>query len=193
MLSTINDVRPFVRDFELRIRKVLEAAWDEWMEIPNRGRLSPRSRASIVFDFIRAGAISEFDDDPNVMVILKGQTVHFLFENRVLLRFKKANDSGLGSNIETQAVLEFIDPQLELPGMLPEIHRVEVCYHLDELATRMDLITVTARRRDFRLWSYELECPPSADIVQIPPSLDGDTPPPQIRVRTPKQGYETSE
>ena len=193
MLPTIDDVHPVVQDFEPRMRKVLEAAWDDWMAMPSRGRLSPRSRASIVFDFIRAGAIDEFDGDPEVRVIEKGQTVHFLFRDRILARFKKASGSGLGSNIETQAVLEFIDPQLSLPDFLPEVHRVEVCYHLDSLATRIDLLTVAARQRHRCLWSYELECPPSADIVPIPTPVRGDTPPPEIWLRTPAQESDIDE
>jgi len=186
LLPTKDDVRPILRDFELRIRAILEAAWDEWMEMPNRSRFSSRTRASAVFDFIKRRALEEFEGDRNIRAIPKGQTVHFLFRDRVLVRFKKANGSGLGSNIETQAVLEFIDHELTIPDLLPDIYRVEVCYHLDELATNVSRIAVTARQQHKRLWSYEVEQPTAAEVEYFPSPPDGDIPPPVVRVRKSK-------
>ena len=153
---TVADVRPILQSFEIRMRKILEDAWDEWLEIPDRARFSPRSRASMVFDFIRRRAIAEFDGDRDIRIIDKGQTVQFLIKDKVLVRFKKANGAGLGSNIETQAVLEFVDLQLTIPNLLPDIFRIEVCYYLDSLGMQMDALMVTARDRNHKLWSYPL-------------------------------------
>lgn len=191
-IPTIDGVQNVLRDFELRMREILDGAWNEWLGLPDRARFSPRTRASIIFDFIKLRAVSEFDGDPNIRVLPKGQTVQFLFKNRVLVRFKKANSSGLGSNIETQAVLQFIDPQLELPDLLPEIYKVEVCYHLDELATKIAQMAVTAREMNRKLWSYELQAPPSAEITSLPPR-GPDVQPPQVRVRKRKDDSDTSE
>ena len=193
MAPTVDDVRPILCDFELRMRRVLNAAWDEWMEVPDRARFSARSRASMVFDFIRTGALDEFDGDPNINVIPQGQTVRYIFLNRILVRFKKANNVGLGSNIQTQAELDFIDPQLEFPGLLPEIYHIEVWYHLNKLATHIDQLAVTARRENQKLWSYELQHPPSAEILPFPPDPDGGGRPPEVRVRELKPEAEISE
>ena len=108
----------------------------------------------MVFDFIKRRALEEFDGDPNIRAIPKGQTAHFLFRDQVLVRFKKANVSGLGSNIETQAVLDFIDHEQTIPGSLPDLFRVEVCYHLDDLATFADF---------WMVWSLHIRrmCPAS--------------------------------
>ena len=111
----------------------------------------------------------------------------------MLVRFKKANNAGLGSNIQTQAVLDFVDPQLEIRDLLPEIHHIEVCYHLDKLATHMDQLAVTARQGNRKLWSYELQHPPSAEIVPFSPAPDGGERPPEVRVRKPKPESEISE
>ena len=119
----------------------------------------------------------------------------FTFFFRIVSWFalRRANDVGLGSNIRTQAVLDFIDPQFELPDLLPEIHHIEVCYHLDKLATYMDQIAVTARQSDRKLWSYELQHPPSAQILPFPPAPGGGERPPEVRIRNPKPESETSE
>lgn len=182
--APIDLVKKVLDDFELRMREILEGAWEDWQSTSHRALMSPRSRASIIFDFIKARALVEFDGDPNIRAIPKGQTVHFLFRNRVLVRFKKANSAGLGSNIETQAVIEFVDPQFPLFA-LPPIYHVEVCYHLDKLATRMAMLAVTARQRNHKLWAYELDRPASGAVVPLPAPPPADATPPQVRPRKP--------
>ena len=77
------------------------------------------------FRRLKTTALAEFDGNTDIHAIVDGQTVKFLFRDQVLVRFKKANSKGIGSNIETQAVLEFVDPQLKLPQFLPEIYKIE--------------------------------------------------------------------
>jgi hypothetical protein len=120
-----------------------------------------------VFDFARHRALIEFGDDAEIQVIPKGQTVQFLFRNRVLVRIKKANAKGLGSNIQTQAVIEFVNPQIPLFD-LPEIYHVEVCYQEDLYASRIASIAVTARQLYRKIWSYELLRPGTASVVPMP-------------------------
>ena len=182
-IAPMNDVRRILEDFEVRLRAILEAAWQEWLELPNRARFSARSRASCVFDIIRRMALEEFHGDPNIRAIPKGQTVHFLFRDQVLVRFKKANGAGVGANIETQAVIQFVDPQMSIPGLLPEIYRVEVCYHLNKLQTQMDTLAVTARDRRRKIWSYELARPASGSVVPLPPPPPVDEALPEVRIR----------
>jgi hypothetical protein len=183
----IDEVKDILEDFELRLRQILEGAWEDWQTMSHRAILSPRSRASIIFDFIRTRALADFDGDANIRAIPKGQTVHFLIRDRVLMRFKKANSAGLGSNIETQAVIEFVDPQLPL-FELPPVYHIEVCYHLDKLATRMALLAVTARQRNTKLWAYELDRPAvggTGTVVWLPDSPATDGTPPEVRPRKP--------
>ena len=78
MPLTVDNVRPILCDFELRIRTVHDAAWNEWMEVSDGGRFSARSRASMVFDFIRTGALEEFDGDPNIIPIIKSPSGDFM-------------------------------------------------------------------------------------------------------------------
>ena len=77
--------------------------------------------------------LAEFQDDKDIRVMTEKQTVKFLFKDQVFTKFKKGNDKGVGSNIETQAVLDFIDPNRLIPGLLPDILRVEFCYGIDAL------------------------------------------------------------
>ena len=73
------DVKAVLADFEARLRAVVDLAWQEWGAQPNKGRFVflPRVRAVMVFDFIARHALAEFDKDPNIRVIPKGQqTLH---------------------------------------------------------------------------------------------------------------------
>jgi hypothetical protein len=181
---TLDEVRSILEDFELRMRMILEGAWEDWQSMPDRAVFSARTRASAVFDFIRKRAIAEFDGDPNIRIMPEGQTVKFLFRDRALVRFKKANPRGLGSTIETQAVIEFVDPQIPL-FELPPIFHVEVCYHLNKLATEMASLAVTARQRNTKLWAYELRRSRLPDVVPLPTAPQPEGAPPEVRPRQP--------
>jgi len=190
-----DEVRHILTDFEQRIRAILDRAWTEWLEMPKKGKLSARSRASVVFDFIKDHALTEFDGDPDIHPVMEGQTVKFLFRDQVLIRFKKANSKGIGSNIETQAVLEFVDPQLSIPQFLPDIFKVEVCYVLDKLATKMEMVAVTKRSRRRKIWSYPIFGGEASNVIELPPRPSGpsDNALPQVRPRKTADKPQTSE
>lgn len=194
-IPTMNDIRPVLADFELRFRSVLEGAWAGWDALPAwfRAQTSRRSRASIIYDSIKRLALIEFKGDPDVRPIEKGQTLQLLVRDSVVLRFKKANSLGLGSNIETQAVIAFIDPQLTIPDLLMDIFKVEVCYHLNKIETGMALLAVTARDRHRKIFSYELKHPRSAELHRLPDPPDSGLKPPEVHVRVSKDKPETSE
>ena len=185
---TIAAVRPILHDFELRLRKAIEAGWSDWMKMPGRAKmLFGRTRSNVVFDHIARHAKAEFEGDRDVRVITKDQTVKFLFRGQVLARIKKGNSIGLGQNVRTQAVLAFITPQAEIPGLLKDLYKIEICYKLDDLATKMERIVVTARAMNRKLWSYELRGRgEGAEVIEFPapaPALG----PPAVRIRKPKR------
>jgi hypothetical protein len=173
-----DEVKAILVRFETRIRSVVDQAWREWQDFPFRGRFifPRRARAVIVFDFIARIAVAEFDGDPDVRVDVKKQTVHFLFRDQVFLRFKKGNEKGVGSNIRTQEVLNFIDPQGVIPGLIPEIMKIEIVYTPDKIGIGLQEVAVVARGLQKRIWSYPLD-QPSAAIEPIPTRPPDVTPP----------------
>ena len=173
-------VKAILADFEDRLRAVVERAWQQWLDLPDRGKfIFPRVRAVLVFDYIAQHALVEFANDKNVRVIPKGkQTIHFLIKNEVLLRFKKGNAKGVGSNIQTQEVLDFIDPQRVIPGLIPEIMKVELCHMPDGLGLDLEEVAVVARNRTSRIWAYPIPRKrPGAKIIPMPPRQPDQTPP----------------
>ena len=188
------DVKRVLADFEIRLRRVVDGAWSEWLEVPFRSRLvfADRARAVLVFDFIARRALTEFEGDKNIRTIKKKQTLQFLFKDQVIARFKKGNAKGIGSNIVTQQVLNFIDPQRNIPGLIPDIMKVEICYSPDLLGIGLDEVAVVARDVTSRLWAFELNRGvPEAEVIPLP-TRPPDTTPPVVLPRQPKTD-ETSE
>lgn len=183
-IARLEAVQPVLDAFALRLRAVLDHAMEDWLNLPNRGELRyARTRANYIFDRIVHYALIEFDGDgaDTVKALPEAQTVKFLFRNSVVARFKKGNANGVGSNIETQAVLDFIDPQGTFAG-IPEIHRVEIVYQLNVLGTGYAEVAVVARDLKTRIWSYPLDGR-SADIIPLPTRTPPTLTPPAV---TPK-------
>jgi len=190
-LAKENEVKDILADFEPRIHAVVECALAQSIESPRwRSFLFPRTQANVVFDFICQEALREFGSDKDIRVLIKEGTIQFLFKDQVLLRFKKGNTNGVGSNIETQSVLQFIDPQRNIPGLLPDIHYVEACYQMDDLRIKLSNLEIVARDRMRKIWSYPIQSgKPEAEIIPlVPRSVDPTSP-----SVTPKQKSEDAE
>jgi hypothetical protein len=175
-----NLVRSMLGPFEQRIRSCIERAWADYLTIPIRHKFRfARTRANIVFDLIAGDVLDEFDGEPRVRVIQRDETIKLLVDGILLLRIKKANEAGLGSNISTQAVLEFVCQEPEIPGLLPDLHKIEVCYFEDAAGAEIGSVFVTARDNDVKLWSYKIGRaePDSAEIIPFPRAPDDDAPP----------------
>jgi len=184
-IANREEVEPILEQFAGRLRAVLDRAMDDWLETPNRGQfIYTRTRANIIFDHIIRHALLEFDGDGDntVKALREAQTVKFLFHNSVVARIKKGNARGVGSNIETQAVLDYVDPQASFGG-LPDIHKVEIVYQLDILGTGYAEVAVVARDRKTRIWAYPLGGQPTAEIIPLPTRAPPVLTPPAV---TPK-------
>jgi hypothetical protein len=170
-------VRNTLGPYEGRIRKIIDSAWAQYLAIPCRHKfLFPRTRANIVFDLIAGELLSEFDGDSNVRTIQKNETIKFLVDGELLCRVKKANDAGLGSNVLTQEVMDFICQEPEIPGLLGEIHKIEICYFEDITGAEIGSVHVTARDNDVKLWSYEIDRSEPSESAEIVPFPSGPAP-----------------
>lgn len=162
-------VRAALADYETLIYQAVNEAWGDWKALQLAGRLMfiGRSRACLVYDFIVQRISAAFDGNETVRIIRRDETAKFLFNDQVVIRFKKANENGLGSNIETQATMDFVDQQQELPG-IPDVHKVEILYVLNRFQTHIDQVQVVARDGNTVLWNYVLAPAEGAGIVPLP-------------------------
>lgn len=149
-------VEPILATVEEPIVAAIHSAWGDWLKSPHIGVWRcKRSRANFVWEQIVERAHHAFAEVKSVRVMEGQETYGFLVEDRVLFRFKKANENGYTSNVPTQMALSFHDHDTDLFG-LPKVVRVEVAYTLNRLETDIADIIVVARDGDAVVWTYSL-------------------------------------
>ena len=149
------EVRVVFEPYNKRIRKVLDKAFKDFLAKRGAGNMYKRTDSVDVFDSVIRAAIAEFNNKPGVVVFATGSTARFLFDGKVLVRFKKAVKCGKGGNIRTGANDNFLDPAIPFADA-PSAMKVEICWKVNSLGTGYDSVHVTARNGDGQLWSYEL-------------------------------------
>jgi hypothetical protein len=186
-------VRRVLQPYEDAIFQSVHGAWGGYQELNLGGRLlfPGRSRACLVHDFMVHRAISAWTGDSAVRVIRQDETAKFVVADQVLLRLKKADDRGFGSNIPTQASLGFIEQQHDLPG-IPNVHKVEVLYLLNRLQTQIDRVVVVARDGDELLWDYVIAPATTADVISLP-SASSSEPERGARIKVRKADHDKKE
>lgn len=155
---------------EKLILRAFQTAWADVFNGPERSKYSrwKRTRANMVFERIAVRLLEAFASDPQVRFHFQDETIKIVFDDRLLVRCKKANEKGLGVNIQTQAVLAFTEAQGELPG-LSGLQKVEVVYKLNDTETAIEAILVQARDGESRLWAYPMgETAESTTILPLP-------------------------
>ena len=155
-------------DRETRIKQAYHLAWKDWWNSADRQRLSRwgRTRSNNFFEYFADRLIAEFKDDTEARFIFERETFKLVIDEKLVIRFKKSNSNGVGSNIGTQAELDFCDPQTWLPG-LPGLQKVEIVYSLNVTQTAIDQITVLARDGGRRLWNYHIASTGGATVIPL--------------------------
>ena len=122
------------------IQKIIPNAW---RKIHQSGlNFKPRGRANIMWDEITQNAKNEWAASKDIKIVTGPQTTHYWIDDRVVFRFKKCDRNGYTSNIPTQNVLDFHNPEIEFSQ---KIIRLEVGYVLNQDETEIQDILVIHR------------------------------------------------
>lgn len=140
------------------IRTAMADSWETFLEkYPERAWWRRKStRAGLIWEYSVHNAITALDGDPGFRPIRHDDTVSFVFDQLVLVRFKKADLELRTSNYPTFLASLFHAHEDQLPG-LEDLQRVEAAYVLDQYETKVDWIGIVARDRKRLLWKWELE------------------------------------
>ena len=99
MASAIEaNVRELLDELEEEVLEFMHGAFDDWKATGVQVRF-PRTRAVLTHEFIVRRAMAKWFGRADVHFVERDETVKFLVRQRLLIRFKKANGNGLGSNI----------------------------------------------------------------------------------------------
>lgn len=112
------------------------------------------TRASLVWEATVEKAIELFAGDRGVHIDDRFDTVSFIFDATVLLRFKKADTKLYTSNYPTPMAELFHDAEPDLFGYAGE-QRVEAVYVLNQYDTDIVWTGIVARDGDNVIWSFE--------------------------------------
>lgn len=177
----IERVKALLKPHHTTLTGVVTRAWDRWWTNPERSELYRRVRACLMHNYMMLDAIPGLPESDAIKVVERKaqETALFLVSNELVIRFKKGNESGLSSNIGTQAALDFNDPNegLDLFG-LPDLCRVDVVYVLNELETKVHDILIVARDNDSVIWSYSIVYEAEEAGISTPPTLPTEPPQP---------------
>jgi len=151
------------------IRSAVAGAWATFLEdYPERAWWRRKStRAAVVWEHSVENAVQALDADSGAKAVPHDDTVSFVFDQLVLVRFKKADLELKSSNVPTLLASLFHAHDAEIPG-LEDLQRVEAAYVLNQFQTQIDWIGIVARDRKRSLWHYELEGRGSVERLPLP-------------------------
>ena len=119
-----------------------------------------------MWEYMVRNAIEAFDDDAGVKPIKHNDTMSFIFDQQVLLRFKKADIELRSRNYPTLLALLFHQHQADIFGY-EGLHRVEAAYVLSRFESDLDWVGIVARENHKPLWNFELDAGGAA-IERLP-------------------------
>src|SRR6185437_7417651 len=125
-----------------------------------------------MWEYTVANAIAALAADKGVAVAPHHDTVSFVFDDTVLVRFKKANIELQSSNYPTMLALLFHDHKADDLFGLGELQRVEAAYVLNRFQNAIVWAGIVAREKRRSLWSFELARAAGAEVVELLPPAE---------------------
>ena len=146
------------RDRGARVRRSILAAWDTLKQkYPERARWRRKStRAHIVWEDAVDNLITALADDPGAVIQRHHDTVSFIFDDRVLLRIKKADIELKSSNVQTDLASLFHDHEADLFGY-KGLQRIEAAYVLNQFETDIVWVGAVARDGNLQLFHFQFD------------------------------------
>lgn len=155
-----------------------------------RKDLCARSRANIIYDFAATQAVEEFDGVAGVAIVdqrSNGGYLSLVFDDTVVVRFKKFRDAGFGTcGIATREQQRFAIQEPPLLGF-PTIGNLVVGYLLDELETSISTLAIACTKDEELQWSIDITKPDAGRDALPRPIRDGGPSGPTIRSTSDEQ------
>lgn len=141
------------------LNECFEAAWTRWADWlaavqGSPADISPRSRANVLYDFIRAEAVKRFADIPGVTAREKRKLLTLHFGSSIVLRFKKFRGKTLKvSQNSTQQAKAYSQQEFEFATPLVPMTHVVAGYLLDDLGLNFERLAITCSVGGHHLWA----------------------------------------
>jgi len=141
------------------LSRTIEKAFDRYNNFKDKVGHSPRSRASLIHDFMVNEAEKEFDDIPEVSTHSYRGLFALYFHDKLIIRFKKLNNKLKAANIPTQQALRFdAQEQLSLfPGEPIALATLTAGYVPGQAWTKIEKIAIVCWHNSELLWCLPIE------------------------------------
>lgn len=177
-MSTEDDTRRVITPSrEAKLSRAVNLAWEDVRKDLARYSIWARTRACMMFERLTVRLQETFFDDPGVRFQFANETVKITFDDKIVARVKKADNSGLGHNVQTETNDLFCDQADMFPGFEP-LDKIEIVYVLNMYGTEIKRIMVQARDGDVRLWAYEIDDTALGTAAPVEPLPTRPMPPP---------------
>jgi hypothetical protein len=136
---------------QAKLQAAIEYGWARWKAHPDHMKFRRGcTRASLVWEATVEKAIELFAGDVHF------DTVSFIFDGVVLVRFKKADTKLYTRNYPTLLAEMFHEAAPDIFGFSGE-QRVEAVYVLNQYQTEIAWAGIVARDGDKVIWSFEFD------------------------------------
>ena len=190
-------LQPYQDQFDQCFRNAWDR-WQEWLKAleGSPADVSPRSRANVLYDFIKAEAIQQFLGVEHVRVRQERGFLVIQIRDRVAIRFKKFRGRKLKtSSIRTGQAAAFQGQALEFTNEVEPMTHLVAGYLLDRFELDLEKLAITCTLDGEHIWA-PIEIIPNVGQggVTIPmPTSPADGPRPVIRSTRKRPAEETSE
>jgi hypothetical protein len=147
------------------------AVLDAWISVKKLSNQHPwwrrkATRAALMWEHAVQNAISALAGDNGLQVVPHHDTTSFVFDDKILLRMKKANIQLISSNYPTLLAESYHDHDSDLFGFAGH-QRVELCHVFNRFKTNIDWVGVVAREQGNVLWQIDLDLS-DAKVISLP-------------------------
>lgn len=156
-----------ITDFIPTFRECLDQAWHFVEQVfsenaDRRTAFSATTRANMIYDRLVQLIRRVLDGNPRIAMTTRGRMLRLVVDSRILIRFKKLDDSLRARNVRTDSQRRDYF-QLWLPGMEePQLTKITFGYRLNETATEILGRYVTCPKNwEENHWTAALDDPAS--------------------------------
>lgn len=159
------------------LRSCIDDAWNKWTMLRDDERFNflsqpfgPRTRASIVHEYIWEAILKRFDGQPEAHhTSVNGMRVLTL-SDQLQLRFKKMDRQFRARNIPTTQQRLFAR-QEPLPG-IPPLTKLTIGYVLNRFQTDVEMVVATLWYKSSLMWHIAM--PPGVDETNVTPFMQSE-------------------
>jgi len=177
------EARDLFAPYASKIVALMNSAWRQWENCPQRIMLDARARASFLSSVFRHEAKVAFVGDSNISFTEKGNSFFLYLGSEAKARFKKLKPNGEYSNIMTGLQLKLMK-QMNIPNILPGTY-LTIGYQLDPLQQKIQSRKITLQSSKGVIYMIDLDqaASASAPSVTVMPQAPPQSNVPRARAR----------